>query len=102
MNNHRYRIYHDQDQCTKGDLIRPKLTDELLEHEYDNLGTSLHIFCRARYLSALGSGKSARLLANRSADNLRVPCFSIPTPCRALILTILSGKNGTLRSGTHG
>lgn len=44
MNNYKYRIYHDDNQCTTEDLIRSALTKKQLDHEYDNIETALHLF----------------------------------------------------------
>ncbi len=48
MNDYVYRIYHNEDHCTRHDLIRPTLTEKLLDHEYENLSTALRLFSRVR------------------------------------------------------
>jgi hypothetical protein len=46
----RYRIFHDEEQSTKRELTRPALNSEQLRHEYDNIDTALHLYCRGRGL----------------------------------------------------
>jgi hypothetical protein len=48
MISYRYRIYHDDEQCTKGDRIRPALNSEQLEHEYDSINMELHLYSRSK------------------------------------------------------
>ena len=51
MNAYKYRIYHDEDHCSKVDLARPVLTIEQLELEYDSIEIELHLFSREKNVS---------------------------------------------------
>ena len=48
MISYRYRIYHDDEQCTKEDRIRSALNSEQLEHEYNNIKMELHLYSRSK------------------------------------------------------
>jgi hypothetical protein len=44
MTSYTYYIYHDENQCTNYDLIRPELTDDQLNIEYESIDTELHLY----------------------------------------------------------
>jgi len=44
LNNYKYHIYHNEDQCSKDDQIRTKLTDAQLNIEYESIDIALHLY----------------------------------------------------------
>lgn len=44
MNTFKYRVYHDEAQCSKADRAHPALTDDQLDHEYDSIDTEFHLY----------------------------------------------------------
>ena len=50
MPTYKYHLYHSEEECSKEDLLRDKLTEEQIEHEYDSLETELHLFSRSKEL----------------------------------------------------
>ena len=51
MNSYTYHIYHDEDQCTKNDLIKPELTKSQLYVEYQSIETELHLYALSKNFS---------------------------------------------------
>jgi hypothetical protein len=48
MTSYSYRIYHDDEQCTKEERTRSALNSEQLEHEYDSIDMELHLYSRSK------------------------------------------------------
>jgi hypothetical protein len=44
MNTYKYHIHHDEDHCTKNDLIGPELTEAQLNIEYESIDIELHLY----------------------------------------------------------
>ena len=47
---YKYHLYHSEEECSKDDLAKNKLSEEQLDHEYDSLDTELHLFSRSKEL----------------------------------------------------
>ena len=73
MTTHGYRIYHDESECTKQDRIRSELNSEQLDHEYDNIGTALHLYARSKNVELMydtkRSDKGGVLVTIRNFDS---------------------------------